>query len=307
MNTTSDYFNYDLLSLVSSITITTITLICNSIVLLIFSKKTFRNQPFIRYLFVCTIFDTICALIVWPSNYPDFFLINELDISCKLAHYINDVSIMISAWIDVIAALEILLLSKYPKRFNWRKIFKNQVIIILILIAISCLLMVPDLVFALVDVNAVARGCGALYAGSLNLYLAVMEVFLPFVCMMVINVLTFFELIKTKISSKNVLKAKRLFKVSVSLNLLFFISNIPQSCYYLYSSILNITPEGLLSIIFNLLSYFYFSLDFFVYLLANRLFREHVSDLLKCCKFCRKGTENKRISVRRNATIGNNR
>ena len=89
MNSTTDDFNLDLFHQVSSITISLVAIIGNSLIFYIFAKPEFKTQSFFRYLFFGTIFNTINALLIWPINYPDFFLINEILISCNLQQYIN--------------------------------------------------------------------------------------------------------------------------------------------------------------------------------------------------------------------------
>ena len=89
MNSTTNDFNHELFNLISSITISAIALIGNSIIVYILAKPEFRKESFFRYLFFGTIFNTINALLIWPINNPDFFLINEILISCNLQQYIN--------------------------------------------------------------------------------------------------------------------------------------------------------------------------------------------------------------------------
>ena len=83
MNTTSNDIS-DLFNLVSSISVSIIAIIGNSIVLFILTKEEFFKETFYRYLLIGTIFNTISALLIWPNNYPDLFLINEILISCQL-------------------------------------------------------------------------------------------------------------------------------------------------------------------------------------------------------------------------------
>ena len=131
MNSTTDDFNLDLFHQVSSITISLVAIIGNSLIFYILAKPEFRSQSFFRYLFFGTIFNTINALLIWPINYPDFFLINEILISCNIQQYINDVSTTFSGWIIVLTSVDTFLSVKYPTKFQLVKSFKAQIIIIL--------------------------------------------------------------------------------------------------------------------------------------------------------------------------------
>ena len=87
------------------------------------------------------------------------------------------------------------------------------------------------------------------------------------------NILTYLQLKERKINRNQPKKAKKLFKTSLGLNLFFLISNIPVSTVFIIGNISNINFSNVIYNIFKLITYAYFSLDFFIYYIANRLFR----------------------------------
>jgi hypothetical protein len=145
MNDTSSETNNDLFHLVSSITISSIALLGNSIIFYILAKPEFRSQSFFRYLFIGTIFDTIRALSIWPTYYPDYFLINEFTFRCNLYQYISDIHFSLSGWIIILTTLDTFLLVKYPTKFKFIKTFKFQMLIVLILFISFCSLYSTDI------------------------------------------------------------------------------------------------------------------------------------------------------------------
>ena len=115
--------------------------------------------------------------------------------------------------------------------------------------------------------------------------------------MLLTNILIFLQLLKkSQINRNNFKRAKNLFRVSVGLNLLFLISTMPAMIVFLINNLSNVVFSSFNSPMFflllNMLSYIYYSLDFFVYLIANRLFRKKFYDLIKLCCILNKKCKN---------------
>jgi hypothetical protein len=283
MNDTSSETDSDLFYLVSSITISSIALLGNTIIFYILAKQEFRSQSFFRYLFIGTIFDTISALLVWPTNYPDYFLINEFKVSCNLYQYINDVSSSLSGSIIILTSLDTFLLVKYPTKFKLIKTFKFQMLILLILFMSFCALYSTDWIFMIIDSKSGCVTVSTIIAFYLNLSLGIVSIVIPFLSTFLINISIFFQLRKKQINRNNFKRAKKLFKISVGLDFLFLISSGPNFMIYLISNLSGIRYQLPIIVyrIVSLLSYSYFSLDFFVYLFANRLFKQKFYELIK--------------------------
>ena len=281
MNSTTNDFNYELFNLISSITISAIALIGNSIIVYILAKPEFRKESFFRYLFIRTIVDTINAMLIWPSIYPDFFLIHNILIICQFNHYVNDVFNTLSSWIIVISSIDIYLTVKYPTKFHYRKKFKYQMIIFLILFITICSLYSTDFIYTITDPKNNCKAVSFQISFYLNLYSMILFAVLPFIIMAITNILTYLQLRERKINRNQPKKAKKLFKTSLGLNLFFFISNIPVFTVYVIGNISNTNFSDFFYNIFNLISFAYFSFDFFIYIIANRLFREYFYNIIK--------------------------
>ena len=120
----------------------------------------------------------------------------------------------------------------------------------------------------------------------MGLYYAIVSIVLPFVTIIWASSITFSYLRKTQTScrSNKYQKSKNLFQITLLLNLFFFFSNFPP---FIISIIYTLLDLRMTDLVYNTLlisSYLYYSCDFFIYLIANRLFRE------TCFSLCRKKT-----------------
>jgi hypothetical protein len=200
MNDTSSESDNDLFNLVSSIVTSSIALLGNSIIFYILAKPEFRSQSFFRYLFIGTILDTINVLFIWPTYYPDYFLISEYRVSCNLYQYISDICFSLSGWIIIFTSLDTFLLVKYPTKFKLIKSLKSQMLILLILFISFCALYSTDWIFMIVDSE---YGCiveSPIIAFYLNLSLSIVSIVIPFLFTFLINILTFLQLRKKQIN-----------------------------------------------------------------------------------------------------------
>jgi hypothetical protein len=293
MNATSKETDNSLFYLVSSITITSIALLGNSIIFYILAKPEFRSQSFFRYLFIGTIFDTINLLLIWLSNYADFFLISKLKIICCLYQYISTIFWTLSSWLLILTSLDTFLLVKYPTKFKFIKKFKFQMLIILILFISFCALYSTYWIFTIVDSEYGCVTVSPKISFYLNLSLGIFSIVIPFLSTFLINILTFLQLRKNQMNINNSKRAKKLFKISVGLDFLFLFSFAPSFIIILIGNLSHILfPEILYFILINIFPYCYFSLDFFVYLFANRLFKQKFFDLIKFdCNLNKKNKE----------------
>ena len=291
MNTTLSETDDDLYNLVSSISVTAIAFIGNSIVFYILAQKEFRKESFFRYLLVGTIFDTITALLIWPINSPNFFLIDQLQVSCALFFYISDLTSTLSGWILILTSIYTFLLVKYPTKYKFIQKLKYQMLILGIILIVSCFLFSTDWILMIVDPQYGCVAVSTIIAFYLNLTSYSASIIFPFFITVLLNILTYLELRKIKVSSSNSIKnGRKLFKVSLGLDLLFLFSNVPIVIVYLTNNLsgLRISVPVIVLKILDFLSCSYFSLDLLVYLIANRAFREYFLELSKSFCFWKK-------------------
>jgi hypothetical protein len=122
----------DTFSFVSSVTVTTIAVIGNSVVFIISLKQAFRKEPLFRYLIIGTIFDTLNVLLIWPSLFRDIFSINQLRWACVSYWYFNQIISFFTSWINALISVDTFLLVKNSTKFKFRENYKHQIAILLI-------------------------------------------------------------------------------------------------------------------------------------------------------------------------------
>ena len=289
MNNNSVLVPNNYFHLSASIAITLLTIIGNSLVIYVLIKPLFRKETFFRYLAVASIFDILSALCIWLAYFPDFFLINEVDFMCKLYGFLPNLMNECSTWVIVLSSIDRLLAVRYPLKFGFRKKFKHQALIMLVMFVLLVLINLPYWFFLLI--KSEYGLCLTVSDISIYIYLnvsaAVYQVFIPFGLMVIINSLTVYTLMRsqvertstTRIKSKKFAKEKNLLRTLIGLNLLFLFTNLPTRILYFINNY-DILTEIVDSL--YLLRFVYFSSDFFVIFFSNYLFRKYCLSILEC-------------------------
>ena len=270
-------FDHNSFILVFLSVITTFALIGNSIVIYILTKPEFLKQSLFRYLLVGTFINTIIQVLAWLFFYPDSIYMNENMLSCKLFFYIGNIFLSLTPYLNVLTSLDTCFAVRYPTKFQLRKKLKYQVIVVSFIFIILCLLHLPEIFLLNVYSN---YGCGIIDPTPkfiINLYNLILEILIPFILMAITNSLTFNKLIslKKETNGNSFNNARKLFKVSSSMNLFFLLTNLP---YWIYCLIFYISNYYFSPIIYTLLYFltvFYFSCDILIYFIANILFRQY--------------------------------
>jgi hypothetical protein len=237
MNDTSRKTKIDVLYQASLITIFSIALLGNTIIFYILANPEFCGQSFFRYQFIGTIFDTINVLFIWPFNYQDYFLMSKLKVSCILINYFNGIFTSLSTWLLILSSLDTFLVVKYPTKFKYLNNFKFQMLIILILFISFCALYSFYWIYLTVDTESGCVVVSSINAFYLNLVVVIVALVIPFLLKFIITILTFLWLRKNQINGNNFKRAKKLFKISVGLDFLFLISNLPVCIFFLVNNL----------------------------------------------------------------------
>ena len=264
----------DTFNLASSVIICTIAITGNSVVILVLAKPIFRKEPIFRYLLISTIFDTLNAMMIIPSTHSGLFLINQLNWRCKFYYYISDSMNTFCGWMNVLISIDTLMTVKYPTKFRFRKNFNYQIFVILSFFCLSFLINLADFFYLGIQ-REICTGLSFEISFFLNLYLLIIYLLIPFTIITITSSITYFHLKKTQMKQNNLKKSKNLFKVSLVLNLMFFISNFPPYIVCLIYNFLNILIHEPLYNSIQVLSYLYYSCDFFIYFVTNKRFREN--------------------------------
>ena len=282
--------HYLLLILLSIVSV--FALVGNFLVVLILSRPEFIKVSMFRYLIAATIFDTITALISWPSVFPEPFQITANSLSCKLYIYIGYFIAQMSPWIIALSSVDRYLSIKYPKRLSFRNKFIFQILAIAIIFILILIINVPFYVLNNVVLNE--TGC-TLTTTNAKLYLDIFDTLIttviPTFIMIFSTILTGYLIInqkaKVKISAINLEKEMQLLKVLLAMDLLFLICNLPVYLVLVVNDVLGMETMSsyyYYCFLYVLLNVFY-SCDFFVYFAFNKLFRRHFMSMIRCnCK-----------------------
>ena len=84
---------------------------------------------------------------IWPTNYPHVFLIYELDVSCKLYYFLNNMLSTFSNFTNVYITIDTLIMVKYSQKFKFRKNYIYQIFIVLLIFFVSCVINLPFIVY----------------------------------------------------------------------------------------------------------------------------------------------------------------
>ena len=281
------YFN-----LISSIFLTFIGLLGNSLVIFILSRKKFLKVSLFRYFIIATITDTLNFLFIWPANAPDFFKMNTYAIICKLYQYLSYIAYQLSVWIIVLSSIDRYLAVKYSNRFNFRNEFKYQAGAILTILIVLMVVDIPFLLFYDIYEDGNQSFCGynptyislGFYMDLLNSFISV---FVPFFVMISTTILIGHHLIKHKLKLQqnrtNFQKEKQLVKTLCGMSLFYLACTLPFCILTVTYDALGINYFGTLEFsIVNFLTYVYSSCDFFIYLSCNKLFRQYFFYIISC-------------------------
>ena len=281
-----DSFNY-YFNMATGSVISIVGLIGNLLVLLILTRKQFRNVSMFRYYSVETAIETLQILIIWIYYFPDFFYFNENELVCKLIQSGSTLLLVFVTWMPPIISIDRFVSVKYPNQFLFRNKFKFQLTLIACLLLASSIASIPLYYFDKITSVANVTQCGYNenpWTGfTINISLLVLSIFVPFTISITFSCLTAQQLIhkRKKLNVKNFKKDQRLLKVLIAMDLFYFICNTPFGVFIILNSIFSMEgyyPSSM--VIFYDISNFMFyvnqSFSFFVYFLSNKQFRRYL-------------------------------
>ena len=123
---------------------------------------------------------------------------------------------------------------------------------------------------------------------SMDLFNAFQATFIPFLLMILITVLTARELFisRKKFNKQKFRNEIKFIKVLLAMNFFFLVTNLPYSILNVYYYTIGISNfiDTFLYDAFLFLNNIYYSCDFFVFFMSNRLFREYFFKLIRSRK-----------------------
>ena len=275
-------------------------IIGNLISFIVFCRPVFRKNSISVYCCALAVFDCFVLNQLIMDIYLlffDYFPPNYSEITCKIYYYISTAFSNIPAWILVSFSIDKMLSMKTSKRFEFIKKRSFQIGIITVFAIVNVLLFSEILVLLkrvpLYPNNSIDLICDLNKMPLVSifgaLYLLIGSI-IPFIIMSFSSV-SIFKLLKesrkkTIGNGNNPLaynRKNRDFKFAISsltFNCLFITLKMPIAIYYILSSLgVNFSLS-----FFNIASLLYFinsSINFFVHIVSNSLFRKELCIILR--------------------------
>ena len=282
------------LNLVAAISLSTIGLIGNIMILLILTKRKFRNVSIFRYSIVSAVNDTLVLATMWPFCLPNGFHMNTYSINCKLIQYFGYLFYQFCPWIIVVSAIDRLLSVKYPTRFLFRTKIRFQATILSSIFITLVLIDIPFYMVYDIQVNGNETYCGSSDIKSqfyIDISSSLISTIIPFASMIFsTTIIGHHFLIKKKQLQQNRKRwhnEVQLVKILLAMNCFFFICNLPFCIQQLTFDGLAINNQTYFYQLFvynltNNLIYVHNAFSFFLYLSCNKLFRNHFLVMIGC-------------------------
>ena len=277
-------------NLISSIALTIIGIVGNLLVVYILTRKYFRKQSMFRYLVFATVVDTFNILSTWPIIYANFFQLNNLELNCKVFFYAVYVGFQFSPLLILVSTIDRYITVKGTIMFVFRKKLKYQILVILAIFL--SLLAIDSPFFIYYKLGANETGCQPINVTT-STYLDILDgliaAVIPFVLMILFNSLIACKLINQKAklhqNRRKIKKDTLHFKTTCAICLYFLFCNLPFCIFTVTNDLLGIDYIGTFTFfILNTLTYVYSSCNLFVYILANRIFRNHFKQMVRLIK-----------------------
>ena len=273
-------------TLITSIILTIVGFIGNSLTVFIMAKPKMRNISMFRYLIVSMVNDCWVLVTMWFCTFSEAF--QNSSISCKWTNYIEYLNYNYSGWIVVVSLADRLITVKFPYKFMFRNQLKFQVFVLLVIYIILIFLNIPFYIYydiddlsnqSICEINDPNTGFYVELSGAL------MGVIIPFILMLIISSLIGRFLTKKGKSihmKKSLKKEVRLIKMMISMSIFFITCNLPFYIQQLIHDVLffddSKLSNSISNFIFNItnqLTFVYNSFGFFICLFSNNVFREY--------------------------------
>ena len=274
-------------SSVLDVVVLSIGLIGNIISIIIFSRKTFRNNSISTYCIALAISEclSIIQLINIIYYFPNNdFLFNLNDTSCKIVHIgiilLSGIPPFIMAAFSVDKLLSMRTNSIAILKKKW---FQWSVVAAIVLFNIGFYMYYP----ILVKRTEIFPGyflCNGYTIGFYTIHqiLVIFEIcIIPFAILMITSILTIRQLFKSsnsierngKMSKERKSRDRKYAITSVTFNIMFIVLKLPSAFFYILMVLYNYFDAYYFNIA-NLLFFIISSSSFFVHLVTNSLFRK---------------------------------
>ena len=185
---------------------------------------------------------------------------------------------------------------KYYKKFYYRNEFQFQFWIIIALLLFALITSSPfyyyDRVYSVNNQTQCGFNEYLWIEIAIEIQLVVFWTLVPFLISLMFSCFTAYQLIKNKkiLHLKNFKKEKRLLKTLISMDVFYFMCNLPWCVYTIVNEIFTVEEDYhpyLMAILFdisNFLFYAYQSFSFFVFYFSNKQFKNYFKNLINIIK-----------------------
>ena len=266
----------------------------NTFSFIIFSRKAFKKTFFSVYFRFLAFTDTFTLLYTINDLTTAFYsqdLQNSSYISCKLFYYLIFSVAPISGWLLVIVSLDRMLTIVAPKKYTFKKVKLNQIILCVCLFVFNFCFYIPKALFSDYEAfNSSDNSSDLVYecvdtdekriVGWMDLFNSTL---LPFFFMIVFTSVTISTIFKSRMrifANTNTARIKqkdiKFAITTVTLSVSFFLLNLPLCLYNLFTNEIefNDADSSLFSTISIFFFYSNFAVVFYVNLITNSIFRK---------------------------------
>jgi hypothetical protein len=286
---------------ISSLLLTIIAIIGNSLVFYILTRPKFIKESVFRYFIASEIVASVKVIVLWIYSIPNFINWKVTDMYCKLFMWIVFVSYDLYPWVSVINSIDRFVSLKYPSRFVWRKQIKFQSLTIISIIIFLVLINSIRFFFSIPSPISVCQLATAEIGFYVNLANMLISSVVPFLIMLISAFLIVYHLISQKLklqqNAQNYSREKIFIRSTLVMNFWFLICYSPFCITLFLQYVLdfnNIDPNVWKLILDStiILSFCETSCNFFIHFSCNKLFRNYFLSMFRCCRRRNSNSEN---------------
>ena len=183
---------------VTSILLTVIGFIGNSISIHILTRPVFIKVPMFRYFLFCEIKNLIYFVYMWTWYVPNRFEWMIPSMFCKLWEYIGYVMYTMLSWVSVLNSIDRLLSFKYSDKYDFRKKFKYQALAVATILLLSMITNVPFYLYFVVTNSTICHIQDQEAVFYIYLVNSFISNIIPFIIMTVSTILILKHLVSKK-------------------------------------------------------------------------------------------------------------
>lgn len=276
------------------VAVISIGLVGNLLTIIVFLRKTFRNNSISTYCISLAIVESFTLIqLIDDIRYLRYNvnLSNQIEVFCKLLYTNGMLLTSIPPWIMVAFSLDKLLSMRTRQiAILKKKWFQLSLVAAIVIFKIAFYIYIPILIrlgeifpsYFICDLSTISFF-------KVHMILAILETYtIPFIIMMASSILTIWKLFKSRHSVKRIGKLaterkSRDHKYAISsivLNAIFIVLKTPATIFFSLSAFYSYYNENFYSISLFFL-YLNMSLGFFVHFMTNSLFRREFWSLFR--------------------------